>query len=177
VVVARLATPRDAPADCVVLALSDGRTATTRAAQAGVRNLVVFDLAFDFARASRLAVAAADQCADAAFNDAGGALQAAGLAVSRLDDVAGLIVLRTVCMLANEAADAVLQGVASADDVDAAMLNGTNYPAGPLAWAQSLGFARTAAVLGHLRDHYGEERYRLSPWLRRRAVATPGVTD
>jgi len=41
--------------------------------------------------------------------------------VSQLDDVAGLIVLRTVVMLANEGADAVTQGVASAADVDAAM--------------------------------------------------------
>ena len=42
-----------------------------------------------------------------------GALQAAGFAVCRLDDVAGLAVMRTVAMLANEAAEAVTQGVAA----------------------------------------------------------------
>jgi 3-hydroxybutyryl-CoA dehydrogenase len=98
-------------------------------------------------------------------------LQAAGIAVSQLDDVAGLIVLRTVVMLANEGADAVTQGVASAADVDAAMQNGTNYPNGPLAWAQQIGFARVVQVLENLNAHYGEERYRLSPWLRRQATA------
>ena len=84
-------------------------------------------------------VARADTCSDAAYATAVGALQAAGIAVSRLDDVAGLAVLRTVAMLANEAADAVMQGIASADDVDLAMQKGVNYPRGPLAWADALG--------------------------------------
>ena len=42
-------------------------------------------------------------------------------------DVPGMIV-GTVAMLANEAADAVLQGVADARGVDAAMKLGVNYP-------------------------------------------------
>ena len=66
-------------------------------------------------------------------------------------------------------ADAVTQGIASAADVDAAMRYGTNYPQGPLAWADQLGAAYVARVLGHLHEHYGEERYRLSPLIRRRA--------
>ena len=37
------------------LALTDGRTATERAVAAGVANVVVFDLAFDYATATRLA--------------------------------------------------------------------------------------------------------------------------
>lgn len=152
-----------------VLAFSDGRTATARSADEGLRDLVVFDLALDFARTPRLAVAAADQCSEVAFQAVAGALQAAGIAVSRLDDVAGLIGLRTVCMLANEAADAVTQGIATAEDVDAAMRHGTNYPKGPLAWADQIGAAYVAKVLLNLRDHYGEERYRLSPLIRRRA--------
>lgn len=152
------------------LALSDGRPATIRAAAENIPNLVLFDLAFDYATTTRLALTRADQCADAAFDAAVGALQATGIAVSQLDDVAGIIALRTVCMLANEGADAVNQGIASAADVDAAMKSGTNYPLGPLAWAEKLGFARVVHILENLYAHYGEERYRLSPWLRRRAV-------
>jgi 3-hydroxybutyryl-CoA dehydrogenase len=151
------------------LALSDGRTATARAAAEGVADLVLFDLALDFATAPRLAIAKADQCSDDAASAAAGLLQAAGIAISELDDVAGLIALRTLCALANEAADAVAQGVASAADVDAAMRHGTNYPKGPLAWAGELGFGRVVEALANLQAHYGEERYRLSPWLRRRA--------
>ena len=50
------------------------------------------------------------------------------------------------------------------------MKNGTNYPKGPLAWAAELGYARVVAALENLCAHYGEERYRLSPWLRRQAA-------
>jgi 3-hydroxybutyryl-CoA dehydrogenase len=150
------------------LHLSDGRTATRRAAQDGVPDLVVFDLALDFAATPRLAVAHADQCSDEAYRAAVGALQAAGIAVSRLDDVAGLIGLRTVAMLANEAADAVALGIGTPAEIDAAMRYGTNYPRGPLAWADVLGAGAIGTVLGNLLAHYGDPRYRCSPYLQRR---------
>jgi 3-hydroxybutyryl-CoA dehydrogenase len=82
-------------------------------------------------------------------------------------DIAGMAVMRTVAMLANEAADVVAQGISSASDVDTAMRLGTHYPAGPLAWADRLGPAFVAGVLENLRAHYGEERYRVSPALNR----------
>ena len=107
---------------------------------------------------------------DAAFAAAVGALQAAGIAVSRLDDVAGLACMRTVAMLANEAADAVTHGVASAADVDVAMQKGVNYPRGPLRWADASASARIRDVLRNLAAHYGEDRYRLSPLIARRAA-------
>ena len=153
------------------LALTDGRTATARSAATGVTRLVVFDLALDYARCTRLAVARADACDDEAFGAACGALQAAGIAASRLDDVAGLAVMRTVAMLANEAADAVTQGVATPADLDVAMQKGVNYPRGPLAWGDAIGAARVRDVLANLAASYGEDRYRTSPLINRRAVA------
>ena len=79
--------------------------------------------------------------------------------------------MRTVAMLANEAADAVSQDVASARDVDLAMRNGLNYPVGPLAWADAIGLAHVRAVLANLSAHYGDPRYRTSPLLRREPAA------
>lgn len=152
------------------LALTDGRTATARAA-GGMRDLVLFDLALDYAKARRIAVARADTCSEAAFRAAVGLLQAAGLTVSVVDDVAGLPVMRTVAMLANEAADAVQQGIASAGDIDLAMRRGVNYPEGPLAWADRIGAAKVREVLVNMAAHYGEPRYRLSPYLSRRCDA------
>jgi 3-hydroxybutyryl-CoA dehydrogenase len=150
------------------VALTDGRGATQRAAEEGVPDLVLFDLAADYMRAQRIAVARADQCSAQAFGDAVGALQAAGVAVSPLDDAPALAVMRTACTLANEAADLIAHGVASAADVDTAMQLGVSYPKGPLAWADELTPAFVAQVLDHLRAHYGEERYRVSPALQRR---------
>ena len=157
-----------------VLAMSDGRTATARAVATSARNLVLFDLALDYSTCTRLALARADSCAASAFDAAAGALQAAGVAVSPLDDVAGLVVLRTVVALANEAADAVTHGIASARDVDLAMQKGVNYPRGPLQWADEVGVARVRNALVNLEAHYGEDRYRLSPLIaRRHAVGAP----
>jgi 3-hydroxybutyryl-CoA dehydrogenase len=153
------------------LALSDGRTASERAAHAQVRDVALADLALDYATAKRLAIACADGCADAAREAVVGALQAAGVAVSRLDDVAGLAVLRTVAMLANEAAEAVMQGIAVASDVDLAMKKGVNYPRGPLEWADAIGAGAVATVLANLAGHYGEDRYRVSPLVARHALS------
>lgn len=163
--------------DDAVLVLSDGRTATAVAAATGRRDCVVLDLAFDYSACTRLAAARADTCSDAGWAAAAGTLQAAGIAVSRLDDVAGLAVMRTVAMLANEAADAVTQGIASARDVDLAMCNGVNYPRGPLAWADVIGVAHVATVLRHLDAHYGDPRYRLSPLIARRLAAGRPLAD
>jgi 3-hydroxybutyryl-CoA dehydrogenase len=97
--------------------------------------------------------------------------QAAGFAVAHLDDVPGMAVMRTVAMLANEAADAVNQGVCSASAVDIAMRKGVNYPRGPLAWADAVGVAHIVTVLSNLAATYGEDRYRVSPLLRRKLAA------
>jgi 3-hydroxybutyryl-CoA dehydrogenase len=156
------------------LALTDGRTATRRMLDAGARDLVLFDLAYDYSAATRLAVARADTCGDVAYASAVGALQAAGIAVSRLDDVAGLAVLRIVAMLANEAADAVVQGVAEPAEIDLGMQKGVNYPRGPLAWADAIGVGTVRDTLANLAAHYGEDRYRTSPLVARRA-ATGGT--
>lgn len=153
------------------LALSDGRYATTRCAQDRLENLVTFDLAVDYRQAARIAVAPADQAGDAALNDALGLFQALGKQVSVIDDYPGMVVMRTVCMLVNEAADAVNQRVCSAGDVDIAMQRGLNYPLGPLAWGDAIGAANVLTVTDHLASTYGEDRYRASPLLRRRAAA------
>ena len=151
--------------------LTDGRSATERARANNHPDTVLFDLAFDYATAKRIAVSCSDQCNPASFNAVVGLLQAAGFTVSRLDDVPGLAVMRTVAMLANEAADVVNQGVCSAQAADTAMLKGVNYPRGPLAWADAVGVDKIATVLHNLAAAYGEDRYRVSPLLRRKHAA------
>jgi 3-hydroxybutyryl-CoA dehydrogenase len=153
-----------------VLALSDGRMACQRAREDGLRNLILLDLAFDYGQASRLAISCAAGIDPAAFEQGVALLQRAGMQVSLLSDSPALAVLRTVAMLANEATDALLHGVASAADIDLAMRAGVNYPQGPLAWADAIGLAHLLRVLEHLQAAYGEERYRPSLLLRRRVA-------
>ncbi|MBV7537286.1 3-hydroxyacyl-CoA dehydrogenase PaaC [Duganella sp. sic0402] len=171
----RHAVPHDdAPAfhcNGAAIYLTDGRSATQRARDNNHPDTVLFDLALDYGTATRIAIAGADQCSPAAYDAVVGLLQAAGMVVTRLDDVPGMAVMRTVAMLANEAADAVNQGVCSAAAADAAMQKGVNYPRGPLAWAEAVGIEHIVRVLANLAASYGEERYRVSPLLRRKQAS------
>ncbi len=153
--------------------LTDGRSATQRALDEGRPDTILFDLLLDPVKATRIALARADQCSEAAWNAAVGLFQQAGFTVTRLDDVPGMAVMRTVAMLANEALDAVNQGVCSAAAVDIAMQKGVNYPRGPLAWADAIGLRHVFTVLANLGATYGEDRYRVSPLLRRKLAANP----
>ncbi|MBK8889808.1 MAG: 3-hydroxyacyl-CoA dehydrogenase PaaC [Dechloromonas sp.] len=168
---------RVAEADGAALYVTDGRSATRRAAESGNADTVLIDLALDYATAGRIAVAAAEQCRPAALAAAVGLLQAAGMAVSRFGDVPGLAVMRTVAMLANEAADAVNQGVCSAAAADSALCLGVNYPRGPLAWADAIGLPAVREVLANLGAAYGEDRYRISPLLHQKVFAARNFHD
>ena len=159
------------------LALSDGRLATQRAREEGLRNLVLVDLALDYSKATRIAISCSADTTHDARDQAVGLLTRAGLKVTAVADLPGLVVLRTVAMLANEAADAVLQGVGSAADIDLAMRAGVNYPCGPLAWASRIGISQTLRVLDNLQRSYGESRYRPSLLLRRKEAQGARLHD
>jgi 3-hydroxybutyryl-CoA dehydrogenase len=154
-----------------VLALTDGRSATRRAFEDEHDNLVLFDLTFDFATATGVSLAAASNCNTQGLAQATGLLQAAGLVVYPIADTPGLIVMRLVSMLINEAAEAVLQGVCDARGVDVAMQSGVNYPRGPLAWADLIGAETVFTVLNHLQQSYGSDRYRPSLLLQQHVYA------
>jgi 3-hydroxybutyryl-CoA dehydrogenase len=79
------------------------------------------------------------------------------------------IVERVVAMLINEAAEALLLGIASGPDIDLAMIRGVNYPKGLLAWGDELGVKNVLATLEGLQEEYGDDRYRPSAMLRRLA--------
>jgi len=152
--------------DSTALFASDGRSATAMARALGLPALVTLDLMLDPATAKRAAIAVSAHCSDAARDAVIGMLQSAGFAVSVLADSPGLVVFRTVAMLANEAFDAVHQQVCSEAAVDIAMRGGVNYPIGPVEWARRIGLDRVLAGLDHLQAHYGEPRYRASARLR-----------
>ncbi|MBM6636426.1 3-hydroxyacyl-CoA dehydrogenase PaaC [Leclercia adecarboxylata] len=97
-------------------------------------------------------------------------LQQQGKRVLQVADYPGLLIWRTVAMIVNEALDALQKGVASEQDIDTAMRLGVNYPRGPLAWGEQLGWQRLLILLENLQRHYGEERYRPSSLLRQRAL-------
>ena len=148
-----------------VVGLTDGCTLAERRADAmgGTAPSVLLDLARDYATTSALgATGSAEALADLAA-----LLKPASIDVIALDDVAGLVVMRTIAGLVNEAADLMTWTGTRAADIDTAMRLGMAYTLGPLAWADAIGASRAAAVLENLHRHYGEPRYRRSPRLAR----------
>ncbi len=83
-----------------------------------------------------------------------------GYTVETVEDRVGLVQIRILAMLINEAAFAVMEGLASPEDIDNAMLLGVNYPKGPLAWADEIGIGIVTLILEGLRREYHQERYR-----------------
>lgn len=151
--------------DGVLLIETQGETAQALANRYG-QPVVVFDR-----QESDVAVIAA-----AASNPTAATLKAVrhfqqqGKRVLQVADYPGLLIWRTVAMIINEALDALQKGVASEQDIDTAMRLGVNYPRGPLAWGEQLGWQRLLCLLENLQRHYGEERYRPSSLLRQRAL-------
>ncbi len=153
-----------------VLVPTDGRTATALAASGefGTAEVAVLDLVADWRTAERVALASATQ---ASGDPAGWGALVLPVMASVVADTPGLVLMRIVAQLASVAADAVTLGVATVSDLDTAMRLGTNYPMGPLEWADRIGIAEVVTVLDNLRDHYGEERYRAAGMLRTLALA------
>jgi len=152
------------PAPDVVMQLTDGRTAAQIKAETGETTIVI-DLALDFGTAGRIAFAAPPDAPPAAVELAAGCLQAAGAHVTVVADTPGLVVARTVAMLAAFGSDAVVAGVASAADVDKAMRLGVNYPRGPIEWGEDVGWHWVAGVIDAL-SGLDPRRYRVPDHLR-----------
>ncbi|MFC8268110.1 3-hydroxyacyl-CoA dehydrogenase [Streptomyces cinereoruber] len=152
------------------LSLADGETSFEYPDE----EIIYFDLALDYARASRIVLSTGEHTSPESLAEAVGLFQALGRQVSVIGDVPGMIVARTVAMLADLAADAVDRGVATAEDVDTAMRLGVNYPLGPLEWAGKVGHARVRGLLLSLHERYPTGRYAPCLGMVRRSYAEEG---
>jgi 3-hydroxybutyryl-CoA dehydrogenase len=81
-------------------------------------------------------------------------------------DFPGFVSNRVLMPMINEAAFAVYEGVASAEDVDQVMKLGMNHPMGPLALADFVGLDVCVAILEVLQASHGD-KFRPCPLLKR----------
>jgi 3-hydroxybutyryl-CoA dehydrogenase len=88
-----------------------------------------------------------------------------------VNDAPGFVSNRVLMPLINEAAFAVLEGVATPEAVDAVMKMGMNHPMGPLELADFIGLDVCVNILEVLQTGFGDPKYRACPLLRKYVAA------
>jgi 3-hydroxybutyryl-CoA dehydrogenase len=88
-----------------------------------------------------------------------------------VNDAPGFVSNRVLMPMINEAAFAVMEGVATAEAVDAVMKLGMNHPMGPLELADLIGLDTCVSILEVLYAGFGDPKYRACPLLRKMVAA------
>lgn len=88
-----------------------------------------------------------------------------------VNDAPGFVSNRVLLPMINEAAFAVMEGVATAEVVDDVMKLGMNHPMGPLELADFIGLDVCVNILDVLHEGFGDSKYRACPLLRKMVAA------
>ena len=83
------------------------------------------------------------------------------------NDYPGFVANRILMPMINEAAFALMEGVATREAIDEIMKLGMNHPMGPLTLADFIGLDTCVAILDVLHDGLGDDKYRACPLMRR----------
>ncbi|MDP4114959.1 MAG: 3-hydroxyacyl-CoA dehydrogenase NAD-binding domain-containing protein [Bacteroidota bacterium] len=86
-------------------------------------------------------------------------------------DYPGFVSNRILMPMINEAIFCLMEGVASAKDIDTVMKLGMNHPMGPLALADFIGLDICLDIMNVLYSGYNDSKYRACPLLKKMVAA------
>ncbi len=169
---AAIETGANPSSEALILIAPFGQSASLAAAQAGLdaRRVMAIDTFLPGDGPVRR-VLATTVCTDPAYRNSAHALMSlGGKKASVIADSAGFVTPRVLATIVNIACEMCQMGVCTPADLDLAVRLGLGYPQGPLAWGDALGPVKLVALLQQLQSETGDARYRVSPWLARRAA-------
>ena len=102
-------------------------------------------------------------------NAAHGLLGGGDVPATVIGDTPGFIAQRAVASICNIGCSVAQARTAEPDDIDMAVVLALNYPMGPLAFGDTTGPTVILKILRNIQRLTGDQRYRPTPWLRRRA--------
>lgn len=88
-----------------------------------------------------------------------------------VNDAPGFVFNRVIIPMINEAAFVLMEGVASAEDIDRTFVLSLAHKLGPLALADLIGLDTVAKVLNVLHTEFEDDKYRLCPLIRQKIRA------
>lgn len=88
-----------------------------------------------------------------------------GKAPVEINEAPGFVVNRLLVPMLNEGMYALMEGVASAEDIDTSMKFGAGHPMGPLALADMIGLDICLKIMETLHSEFGDTKYRPCPLL------------
>ena len=108
---------------------------------------------------------------DATITTAKAFAASCGKTAVEVKDQAGFVVNALLFPYLNHAVKLLDSGVASRDDIDAAMKGGCNFPMGPLELLDLVGLDTSVAILDALHAEFSEPHFAPAPLLRRMVAA------